>query len=738
MKLKDLKYRLLSHILWGRKQQHYKRKWKDAKSKSLKKKFVKLSRLFPTNTLTKDIADLSELQIALKCNDYAGIYVMGSCEMGWFEIFKQRHHHIAEYLMKQNFLIICAMNPLYELDKTNNIKFQSKNLALVNFYDKELWKQIIDTIALNTNSNKYYHLIGTERYTTPDNIGYLKSLNYQIVYEYFDEINREIFPNLSQMSLDRHELLLKDKDVLVIATSDNLYEKACKYRTQNVIKSLNAVNLGDWKNADEFTPPVMEKILEKNHKIIGFYGSFAPWIDFELIKNLALSRPEYEIVMIGYDYEGGKGAFAKSKIQELENVHIIESQPYNKLKYFSQFFNIAILPFKLTEVTKSVSPVKLFEFMAQGLPVVSTDMQECRKYNTVLIGKDTNEFIYNVDKAISLKDDYKYIASLKETAKENTWETRGKQVLDALKKNIKSKQPILTIGIPCYNMENFITRTCLKNLCVPSLVDDIEIIVIDDGSKDRSSELVNMYNSLYNNKIHLIKKENGGHGSCINSAIKHATGKYFKLVDADDYCDPVALVQHVNYLKSTDVDAIVTNYNRFYDSGVIEPVRFDDKLEEQTYNLEDFITAILKGVKFTSYAHMHSLTFKTALLKDIKITEHSFYVDNEYISYPITNVRTISFQNIYLYQYYLGRPGQSVNPETAKKRSGQNYQIIQNIIKFSENIKNPIINEYILNICFHASIFYVMYADSEDKKDHLLQFWKEMSQENYDYLKNMR
>lgn len=140
---------------------------------------------------------------------------------------------------------------------------------------------------------------------------------------------------------------------------------------------------------------------------------------------------------------------------------------------------------------------------------------------------------------------------------------------------------------------------------------------------------------------------------------------------------------------------------------------------------------------YLSYVHMHALTYKTSILKNIKITEKSFYVDNEYIAYPVKVVNNISYQNIHLYMYYIGRPGQSVNPEIAIKRSEQNYNIIKNIINFSESLSGRL-KDYVQFIVYHESYFYVQYNNDPAKESEVLSYWKKTNSKYYELLKAIK
>ncbi|MBU9548144.1 glycosyltransferase [Burkholderia multivorans] len=679
----------------------------------------------------RDHGRADELLAYLRGREYKGVFVMGSCCMGWHEVFKQRHHHIADYLMASGYLVLCAMNPVYPDDYTDCLKRDQENLFLVNFDDRSIWSQVIDLLAVESTAPLFYHLVGTEPGTTMQDIDALKRRGYTFVYDYLDEISKEINPALSDFCLDRHEALLRDEDILLVTSADNLYSKSAKYRSKNLICTPNGVRLEDW--VLEENPPIpaeIESIVEEGKPIVGYYGSFAVWMNYDFIKALSRARPDVNIVMIGYDYDWGKGAFAQSRISELPNVHILPAQKYNNLKYFSRFFDAGIVPFREYELTKSVSPVKMFEYMAQGIPVVASGMEECRKYESCLNADDAEDFVRKVSLALELKRDADYIAKLRRDAEANTWTARGEVIEGAMCKMVAPRNgKLLSVVVPTYNMETLLPR-CLDSMLPSSQLGRLEIIVVNDGSKDNSLDVARRYASRFPNTVRVIDKENGGHGSCINAGIREASGRYFKIVDADDWLEPLALTMHMHYLTQTDVDMVVTNYLRTFDDGSGQLVSYSDRLQEKCYKINELYDALMIDTSSLSYAHMHAITYRTDLLKQngIKITEKSFYVDQEYISFPQPHIDSASFEDIVLYRYYIGRPGQSVAPDVARKRAPDNYKILMNLVALLESLPlRAASRAYILNIAFHHTWFYLTHSDDAKIKRDLMVWWRDQS-----------
>lgn len=238
---------------------------------------------------------------------------------------------------------------------------------------------------------------------------------------------------------------------------------------------------------------------------------------------------------------------------------------------------------------------------------------------------------------------------------------------------------ILTITVPAYNAEKYLDR-CLHSFEVPEILDALEVLVINDGSKDSTAEIASRYVEKYPGTFHLINKENGGHGSGINCGIAHASGKYFKIVDADDWLNTDILKQYIGLLRTVDTDIVASDFACVQDGSfkitrVLKPVS-DEKQYGHIYrfSLDEVHKVIM----------MHSLTIKTECLKKVAvpIDEHCFYVDMEYVMYPIPYVNTVYYDNHVLYMYLLGRAGQSMDVKKKIENIDQHLRVLHSMEKY--------------------------------------------------------
>lgn len=213
---------------------------------------------------------------------------------------------------------------------------------------------------------------------------------------------------------------------------------------------------------------------------------------------------------------------------------------------------------------------------------------------------------------------------------------------------------LLTISIAAYNVEKYLTE-CLDSLCVDAF-EKLEVIIVNDGSNDGTLEIARAYEFRQPQTFKVIDKPNGGYGSTINTALRKATGKYFRFLDGDDWLNTKELERFLELLEASNEAAIFTPYMRVFEDGT--PVVLIDDLaefDEGVYS-EQFIADM-------PIIAACSLTYKTSTLKkySFKMTEHCFYTDVEYACLPFAHVSAIRVSKLPLYCYRIGRAGQSVS-----------------------------------------------------------------------------
>ena len=285
---------------------------------------------------------------------------------------------------------------------------------------------------------------------------------------------------------------------------------------------------------------------------------------------------------------------------------------------------------------------------------------------------------------------------------------------------------VLTITIPAYNVEKYMDEV-LPTFLAESIMDKIEMLIVNDGSKDKTSEIGKRYEAQYPGVIKLVDKENGGHGSTINKGIELATGKYFKVVDGDDWVDTDAFITYVTMLEKLDTDAVVTPYHRVNEVTKEKVLNvFNGIAFGREYQLDDIINTM------DNKYQMHGRTFKTESLKRIpKISEHCFYVDQEYIIYPLKDVESIYFLDAPIYQYRVGNVAQSVSTQSYMKNSEMHKRVTRNILHYyqTEQLseeKKRFLKKRVSQLINTQLRIYLSFKPSKEIKAELLEFYHEM------------
>lgn len=281
---------------------------------------------------------------------------------------------------------------------------------------------------------------------------------------------------------------------------------------------------------------------------------------------------------------------------------------------------------------------------------------------------------------------------------------------------------ILTVSIAAYNAD-WCLKKCLDSFIASKYLDLLDIIVVNDGSKDNTAAIASEYVKKFSASIRLINKENGGHGSTINTSIDNAMGKYFKIVDSDDWVDTEALDALIELLMKTEADLVINDYNEVY-GNVVKKIDVC-----KTYN--EGVIYSFSDIAIEDTFPMHSLSVRFDKLKKVKekISTHRFYVDTEFIFFAAMKTKTIMFQKNTVYQYLLGQNGQSVSGIGVYNHIEDLMFVEERLINIYDNAKDQdlCVRKYLFNIlqkCYKCIFCWYTIMPKADK-DYLLKKFDE-------------
>ena len=334
----------------------------------------------------------------------------------------QRFQQIAIALgEKDNVLFFyCTPNNVY--DSLFGFKKIKNNLYLTNQYSLLINRDI---------KNRIIYFVSTDVKSTINDIERACLRGDKVIYDYVDEMHEDIIGNINTSQLKKHEFVLKNENIFLIVTADKLLKEVHKYRTNNVYLVSNGVRIEDFIIEKECDYKNEKLDILRNFKCkyritICYYGAFAKWFDYDLLKYVS-KNSDIGIVLIGVDYDM---SLKNSNLLGYENVCFLGLIEYKDLKFFASECDIMTIPFIVNEITDSTSPVKLFEYMALKKPILATNMLECKKYKSVSIAKNYDEFvhlIYSLYEQLS-KNSFDFKSTFKE-AKENSWGVKANKII---------------------------------------------------------------------------------------------------------------------------------------------------------------------------------------------------------------------------------------------------------------------------------------------------------------------
>ena len=241
---------------------------------------------------------------------------------------------------------------------------------------------------------------------------------------------------------------------------------------------------------------------------------------------------------------------------------------------------------------------------------------------------------------------------------------------------------LLTISVADYNLGNMIEKNIESFLSCKNR-EKLEVLIINDGSIDDTIKIVEKYQQKYPSIIKLINKKNEGAGSTVNEGIKNANGKYFRIVDGDDWVDTEKLDILLNSMEQLDVDMIINDYSIFnaYQGKITNSFSVQGLKKKNTIITFNDVASNFSLV-------MHQVIFKTEILKKNNIRlDKGYYTDIEYLLFPMPYISKFIYIDLNIYIYLVERDGQSMNISSLQKHLTEHNIVLSSLVQFYEKNK---------------------------------------------------
>ena len=374
----------------------------------------------------------------------------------------------------------------------------------------------------------------------------IKNKNWQIIYDCLDELSG--FSNIGKRIISQEKSLIK-KTNLVIYSSQKLFNKN---------KSLNPYplliqNAADFNHFSKKAGKAPTDIKSINHPIIGYYGAIADWFDEKMVEYLALLKPDWQFVFIGHPI-GAK----INQLKKLPNLHFFGEKPYQELPSYLYQFDCFIIPFKLNKLILATNPVKVYEVLCSGKPIVSVNLPELQSMKKLLyLAKDKKDFLEKIEialkeKSLTKSKRNKLIKKRVDFAKANTWNHRTRQLVKGVKKYI---YPRVSIIIVSYNSLTYLKK-CLKSIYQYSHYPNLELIIVDNASKDKTKKYLEKIKTKDPKIKIILSRKNSGFSGGNNLGIKKATGEYIVLLNGDSIVTENWISKLIKHLENPKVGLV--------------------------------------------------------------------------------------------------------------------------------------------------------------------------------------
>ena len=471
----------------------------------------------------------------------------------------QRPQHIMSHFAKNGyrvFYIIASKAP--PLNKAYMIEEVAENVyevclhvsSVQNFYGEMMeYQNQLDFLSSLAELIKDYRIktalsVVHIPYWTPLALELRARYGWKVLYDCMDEWVD--FPNIGDALIHQEKILVRQSD-LVAVTASLLYDKWSSV-AQRCVLIRNAV---DYVFFREHCSP-NHLLDDVSRPIIGYYGALAEWVDFELLSFLAKNRPDWSFVLIGDVFVNNVAGLDK-----MRNVYMQGRQPYTDMPRFLYHFDVCLIPFKLNNVTHAVDPVKFYEFISAGKPIISVPLEELKIYSEYMyFANQPEEFLQKIEIALMEVNPDLFNKRI-ELARCNDWASR----FEAFSSAISSLYEKVSIIIVTYNNWD-LTRLCVESIFRNTTHPNYEIILIDNASSDDTRNYLR-YLARTSERIKItLNNQNLGFAVANNQGLKIATGEFLVLLNNDTVVPRGWLDPLLMHLKDPNVGLVgpVTNF----------------------------------------------------------------------------------------------------------------------------------------------------------------------------------
>jgi hypothetical protein len=339
--------------------------------------------------------------------------------------------------------------------------------------------------------------------------------NSRVIYDCID--HHEGFDNTAKGILSLERALFRYAD-LTVATSEWLYRAVGEHTKRRALIR----NAG---NFDHFSrQPEVRYSDPQSRQIIGYYGAIAEWFDQELIEAVAKRFPECCILLVGADTVN-----ARARLGRLPNIKFMGEVSYKALPHYLYAFDVCLLPFKVIPLTLATNPVKVYEYLSAGKPVVSVDLPEMRQFGELVrVAADRSDFLSSIADVLTTSGNSLLISDRQAFASGQTWKHRAETLIFHIE--IATDEPKVSVVVVTYNNLD-LTRACLASLDEHSNYPELEIIVVDNASTDGTTEFLSKWAGTGSNRRIILNGDNRGFAAANNQGLAAATGEYLVILN---------------------------------------------------------------------------------------------------------------------------------------------------------------------------------------------------------------